>query len=198
MTSEPPDEYVAFVARHLATLRRDAARVVGDERDADMLYPDVLTDVAARWRWLDLLRTRRSRAEARERCLREAFERRSANWSTEQAFPVEVEVWVPQQAAPAGPAWSVNFGRYAAESHTAVDGYIQLSEAAQRPVWSSMALRLAAHVTPLAQNQVGALAEAAVAWWHAYESYRRWRLYRAVAIALMVAMLMTRMRTGRL
>ena len=105
-------------------------------------------------------------------------------------------MWAPRQTVPAGPAWSVNFGRYAAESHTAVDGYIQLSAAAERPVWSSMALRLAAHVTPLGKIQVGALAEAAVAWWHAYEAYRRRRFYRAIAIALMVAMLMTRMRNG--
>ena len=58
MPDEAPAGYIAFVARHLEPLRRDAARVVGDEEDADRLYPDVLADVAARWGWLELLRTR--------------------------------------------------------------------------------------------------------------------------------------------
>lgn len=196
MTSEPPDAYVAFVERHLASLRVDAARVVGSERDADLLYPDVLTDVAARWRWLDLRQTRRGRARARERCLREAFERRSARWSAEQTSPVEIEVWTPRQPVPAGPAWAVSFGPYAADSHTAVDGYLQMSAAAARPTWSSVALRLAAHVTPLTPAKAGALAEAAVAWWHAYEAYRRRRFYAGLAFVLMVLMLMTRVRGG--
>src|SRR5256885_13843839 len=49
---EPPHAYVAFVATHLEPLRAQAASVVGDEEDAEQLYPEVLTDVAARWRWL--------------------------------------------------------------------------------------------------------------------------------------------------
>src|SRR3954464_6124747 len=59
MTSEPPAGYVAFVARHLEPLRRDAVRVVGGEEDADHLYVDVLTDVATRWTWRELRRTGR-------------------------------------------------------------------------------------------------------------------------------------------
>src|SRR5256886_17111871 len=49
---EPPHAYVAFVATHLEPLRAQAASVVGDEEDAEQLYPEVLTDVAARWRRL--------------------------------------------------------------------------------------------------------------------------------------------------
>ena len=49
---EPPDGYVAFVAAHLEPLRAEATGVAGDEDEAQRLYPEALTDVAVRWRWL--------------------------------------------------------------------------------------------------------------------------------------------------
>ena len=53
MALEPPARYVAFVAAHLDPLREQAVGVAGED-EAQRLYPEVLTDVATRWRWLEL------------------------------------------------------------------------------------------------------------------------------------------------
>jgi hypothetical protein len=190
MPTEPPDGYVDFVARHLDALRRDAARVVGDERDAHQLYPDVLTDVAVRWRWLDLLHTRLRRPEAGERYLRQAFARRSQRWRSEQMFPVDIQVWRPDEPARAAPpGWSsATFGPAAPE------GQIQVRAMAAAPAWSSAALRLAAHVTPGPRVEIRPIAEAAVAWWHAYEAHRRRRLFTALGVLFLFVMLITRLQ----
>jgi hypothetical protein len=186
MPPEPPDGYIAFVERHLDSLRRDAAKVVGDERDADQLYPDVLTDVAARWRWLDLLHTRLHQPDAGERYLRQAFARRSQRWRSEEMFPVEVQVFQP--AVPARSSWpSVSFG-------PAVPGAIEVRAVASAQAWSSMALRLAAHVTPGPRVEIKAVAEAAVAWWHAYEARRRRKVYVALAVLFVFVLLVIRLR----
>jgi hypothetical protein len=219
MPPEPPDGYVAFVERHLAELRREAARVVGDERDADKLYPAVLTDVAARWRWLDL-RHRLRQPQAGERYLRLALARRSQHWRAEQMFPVEVQVWRPDAPAPAGYAQAgyaqAGFGPASAGAagfgqggfgqggfgqggfgQGGAGGRIEVRAAATSPAWSSVALRLAAHVTPASRIEVGPVAEAAVAWWHAYEAHRRRRFYAALAVLFVVMLLLAQFqRTG--
>jgi hypothetical protein len=188
MPSEPPDGYVAFVERHLDSLRREAARVVGDERDADQLYPDVLADVAARWRWLNLLHTRLNQPEARERYLRQAFARRSQRWRSEETLPVDIQVWQPD--APARSSWpTVSFG-------PATPGNIEVRAVATAPAWSSIALRLAAHVTSGPRVEVKAVAEAAVAWWHAYEAHRRRKVFAALALLFAFAMLVVRLQDG--
>ena len=159
---EPPDGYVAFVGRHLEPLRRDAAGVVGDAADAHRLYPDVLTDVAARWRWLELLRTRLGRADVADEYLRDAFVRRSQRWHADQEEPVEIQVWDNARGSYPPP----------------------------RPVHSSAATRLAPFVRSTKRVEVGAFAEAAVAWWHAYEARRRRRiiaLLATVALAMLLA-----------
>src|SRR5213082_2081118 len=73
---EPPHAYVDFVATHLEPLRAQAASVVGGDEEAEQLYPDVLTDVAARWRWLRW-RTWLSRREAADSYLRRSEEHTS-------------------------------------------------------------------------------------------------------------------------
>src|SRR5256885_15563413 len=78
-TIEPPPGYVAFVATHLEPLRREAATALGDEEDGEHLYGDVLTDLAARWRWLELARLLR-RPDVAERYVRRALVRRSHRW----------------------------------------------------------------------------------------------------------------------
>jgi hypothetical protein len=99
MTSEPPPEYVAFVERHLEPLRRDAARVVGGEHDADLLYPDVLTDVATHWGWLELQRTRLGKTAAADAYLDRAFAHRSERWAPAQAgSDIEIHVWASEAA----------------------------------------------------------------------------------------------------
>jgi hypothetical protein len=172
---EAPPEYVAFVERHLARLRRDAALVVGEGRSADELYPEVLTDVATRWRLFELLRTRLGRPGAADAYLRKAFARRARRWQDQQLTPVEVEVWqveqLPEPARPDQPPGppSAERSRFA------------------RPVWASMALRLAPVLLKSSRLEVRPLAEAAVAWWHAYEARRR-RRYVAAAVAFVLVM----------
>ena len=160
MDGHPPADYVAFVARHLEPLRRDAARVVGDEVDADQLYPDVLTDVAARWRWLELMRTRLGRPAAADEYLHDAFVRRSQRWRSDQEPVLDIQVWRTDVGAP---LWRQ-----------------------PRPSLSSAATRLAPFLRPAARGEVGAVAEAAVAWWHAYEASRRRRIVAGVVGGLIL------------
>jgi hypothetical protein len=157
---EPPPGYVAFVRRQLDPLRRDAAGVVGDERDADLLYPDVLTDVAARWQWLELLRTL-GRPGAADTCLHRAFARRSQRWRADRAEQtIDIEV----------------FGL----------DVLPLPSQKPRPTWSNAATRLATFVRPNPGFDAAPVAEAAVAWWHAYEARRRRRITAGVVVALML------------
>jgi hypothetical protein len=175
MAGEAPPGYVAFVRRHLDRLRRDAARVVGDDGDPDQLYPDVLEDIAVRWRWLELAGTRLGRAGVADRYLRTAFARRAqrwqAQWEPEQptgALTVtDIRVLSPAEIAPAEPLPRV---------------------AGAQPPRSSGALRQAAYLRPQPRTEVGPLAEAAIAWWHAYETHRR-RLLIAGLVAVSVVIL---------
>jgi hypothetical protein len=153
---EPPPRYVAFVASHLEPLREEAAGVVGGPADAEQLYPEVLTDVAVRWRRLEL-RSRLSRGDAADSYLRRAFVRRSRRWR-EESF--------------GGGDWAT------------VDIEVGRVDRAPRRAWSSGATRIAAFVRP-APNDRAILAEAAVAWWHAYEAHRR-RRYVAALVAVLV------------
>jgi hypothetical protein len=186
MPDEAPAGYVAFVARHLEPLRQDAARVVGDDGDADRLYPDVLADVAARWGWLELMRTRLGRVGAADRYLQQAFLRRSERWQAgeyelkvdrddadEARPPVDILVLRPGQRLPYLPVTPEQTGSAApAPSPT-----------------SNAAVRLAPFVRPTARR-VGPMAEAAIAWWHAYEAHRR-RLVIAGLVVLFLLIALT-------
>jgi hypothetical protein len=185
MPDEAPAGYVAFVARHLEPLRRDAARVVGDEEDADRLYPDVLADVAARWGWLELLRTRLGRVGAADTYLHQAFVRRSERWQADRFDvtadgdngrddvrpPVDILVLRPGQRLP-----------YLAVTPQAPEEPDSMSQ----PVGSNAAVRLAPFLRPAAPPRVGPLAEAAIAWWHAYEAYRRRLVIAAVVVLFLL------------
>jgi hypothetical protein len=97
---EAPDGYVTFVARHLATLRTESDRLTGDRGVGDEIYSDVLSAVAARWRWLELLRTRLHRTAVADVYLRRTLVARAKRWRDEQLYPVEVS------AAPPRPHWA--------------------------------------------------------------------------------------------
>jgi hypothetical protein len=171
MAGEAPAGYVAFVRRHLDPLRRDAARVVGDDGDPDQLYPDVLEDIAVRWRWLELARTRLGRAGVEDRYLRTAFARRAQRWQAR---------WEPEQ--PAG-ALTVTDIRVLGPAEPPPG----ITRADAAPHRSSGALRQAAYLRAQPRTEVGPLAEAAIAWWHAYETHRRRLLVSAlVAVAVIV------------
>jgi hypothetical protein len=179
MALEAPAEYVAFVERHLPRLRRDSALVVGEGREPDELYPDVLTDVAARWGLFELLRRWLRRPEPAEAYLRRSFARRARRWQDEQITPVEVEVWRVEQLPSPVPVEG-----WRPEQLPPV--HARTGRAlAMTPLWSSMALRLAPVLLASARLEVRPLAEAAVAWWHAYEARRR-RRYIAAGVAFIL------------
>ena len=161
---EPPPGYVQFVARNLAPLRRDAARVVGAEDDADVLYQDVLTDVAARWGWLQL-RGALSRSSVADTYLNRAFARRSERWHADQA---------DAQVEPDIDVWRADFRR------------------PPRPPQASAAVRLAPYLRPVSRVRVGPVGEAAVAWWHAYEARRRRRILAWCLVGLLLVALIAR------
>jgi hypothetical protein len=191
MAIEPPPGYVSFVARHLELLRRDAAGVVGDERDADLLYPDVLTDVAGRWAWLELLRTRLGRPTAADVYLGQAFARRSQRWYADRSDATDFEVWTehdvwPDEARPivvwSDPAWEAErSGALWAEAPRTVQ---------VQPVRTSVAVRLAPFVRPAKRAVAGPMAEATIAWWHAYEAYRRRRIVGVFVVLFLVIAMM--------
>jgi hypothetical protein len=164
--AEPPPGYVAFVARSLDELRRDA-----DDR-----YGDVLTDVAVRWAWVQLL-VRVGWRNAPDACLRRSVRRsvRRSRRPGSESEPVaelsEVDIRVLPTSGPRA--------------------------LSPPPVRSSAATRLAGQLRPDAGSAGGpaaspgaeaaaeaAAAEAAVAWWHAYEAYRRWLLVAGLALVV--------------
>ncbi|UWP84408.1 hypothetical protein [Dactylosporangium fulvum] len=169
MTSEPPAGYVAFVSRHLEPLRRDATRVVGGEEEADQLCVDVLTDVATRWAWLELQRTRLGQADAADVFLGRVFARRSERFFLDEstAGDDDLQIMVTPERREEPPA---------------------------RRVYVSNAVRLAPIVIPRKSRSsafvAGPVCEAAIAWWHAYENLRRRRLVYVgfVIIVLLLAL----------
>ncbi|MEV0715190.1 hypothetical protein, partial [Asanoa sp. NPDC050611] len=108
MVPEAPDGYVSFVDRHLAALRLESARLAGDAWRAEEIYPEVLTDVAARWPWLELLARRFGRSAAADDYLHQTLANRAKRWRAEQIYEVEMVVLRadPAEAAtePGGPA----------------------------------------------------------------------------------------------
>ena len=91
MDDDPPPEYVAFVAGHLATLRQETDRLVGGDPEGGHLYMEVLADVAGHWRrlrWWSWLAGKDAPAEYMSRRL--AF--RTKHWRDEQIYEVDVRV----------------------------------------------------------------------------------------------------------
>lgn len=170
LEQEPPPGYVAFVARNLDTVRAEATRMVGDEQAADRLYPDALTDVAMRWTWLELQRRMR-RPGVAEEYLSRALARR---WQAEQARA--------ERARDEGPEGA--------------DIDIRVLRPDEPPPrWlgasASAAVRLAPQLASTARPSFGPVADAAIAWWHAYETRRRrrWIALAAATIVLVMALL---------
>ncbi|HKT01058.1 MAG TPA: hypothetical protein VJT31_16145 [Rugosimonospora sp.] len=170
MALEPPDGYVAFVARHLGSLRDEAVSAVGDEHDGDLLYPEVLSDVARRWAWLELRRTRLGQARAADEYLRRALVRRIRGHEAER-------MWAPQQDEWYGEieVWRPDYAHQ---------------------IWSSTAVRLAPYLRTTIRVEVGPVAEAAIAWWHAYEARRRRRLVALLVAVLVLVALLMRVQAG--
>ena len=159
MASEPPPEYVAFVERHLEPLRSQCARVVGDVRDADLLYPDILAQVASRWEWIELQRVVLHKPTIADTTLEHTLSRMSSKWQSpieqfDDAHPeIEFSIWDNDEYRPP-----------------------------PVPLAVSNAVKLAPLMRLPTQWVAGALCEATIAWCHRDEIRRR-RRYWVVGIA---------------
>jgi DNA-directed RNA polymerase specialized sigma24 family protein len=182
MPPEAPAGYVSFVSRHLSDLRTESARLVGDDARGEEIYPEALADVAARWRWYELMRTRLGRPAAADEYLRRVLETRAQKWRDDQVYPVEVVVTRADGISPLPPP-----------PFTPRDPHPR-----PEPIRISLGLRQAAFLSP-GRHLPTAIAEAAIAWWHAYEATRRRRRVAvAVAVGLVFAALYNLAVTNRL
>ncbi|WP_328460127.1 hypothetical protein OHA21_28985 [Actinoplanes sp. NBC_00393] len=145
MDDEPPPEYVAFVAVRQRELRGEAARLVGGDPSADEIYLNLLTDVAGHWRRLRWW-GRLTRSDAAGAYLRRRLLARTKQWREDQVYEVEVRVLRPQ---------------------TAVVPLVTSG--------GSIALRKAAVLPGTARASLDALADAEIAWVHAWRR-SQWRL----------------------
>ncbi|MEV4707481.1 hypothetical protein [Actinoplanes sp. NPDC049316] len=167
MDDEPPPDFIAFVAERLAGLQREAARLAGGARDADALAMDVLTDLAVHWRrlrWEGWLRGH----DVLGPYLAHRLEVRTKQWREEQIYPVEVTVLPSSSEAvldwyrpPPPPAAG------------------EAEDAGSRAVAVTVAQRLADLLPTTVRDEVGVVAEAEIAWVHAYRRYVWWRYTRA-------------------
>ena len=163
MEEEPPRDFIDFVAVHLADAQDEAARLVGPDH-ADEIYPAALSDLAAHWRRLRLLRRLRGvpASSAGDPAVQTLYRRmglRAKQWRDDQIYDVDVQVLrMAQPAYAAGPA--------------------------------SLALRRAAVLPDTARQQARPLAEASIAWDHAHRQaeWRRIGLRVAVVVLILIAL----------
>jgi hypothetical protein len=156
MDDEPPPDYVDYVTAHVGDLRRETDQLVGGDPEGGHLYLDVLADLAGHWRRLRLL----SRLSHRDRArpyLTKRLAVRAKHWREEQIYEVEIRVLHPQHAG-----WAPQ-GR------------------------SSLALRKAAVIPGTRRSGVIlAVADAGIAWVHAYRRYQWRRAGLTVAACVLV------------
>jgi len=154
MDDEPPPEFVAFVACHLDSLRRETDRLVGGDPVGGHLYVDVLADVAGHWRRLCWW-SRLARRDTRGDYLRRRLTARTKQWRDDQIYQVDVRVLRnPAWAPAAGPA--------------------------------SLALRKAAVLPGTVRSGTMAVADACIAWVHAYRRQQWHRVGRLIATGVLV------------
>ncbi|WP_203932767.1 hypothetical protein [Virgisporangium ochraceum] len=197
MSLEPAPGYRRFVERHFDALRRDACRLAGDGPDVDEVCTDVLTDVALRWRWFELLRVRLRRSDPAGEYLGVALARRIARWNAEPPADADGEPFrevrveaVRDRGAGGWPSASWYPDGYAVDPDPPPD------RRPTGPAATSAAVRIAA-VRPLPPHTPSAAVEAVIAWLHAYEMYGRYRRVLAgAAVAVGTAMLLTLRGTG--
>jgi hypothetical protein len=181
VTPQPPRDFVAFVADHLGRLRQEARLLADDEYEAHELYSQALIDIAIRWHWFALLR-RLTRHDTADAYLHETLIRRSVRLRAEQAelarqaefVEVEFDVWFSDDPEATYPPP----GR-------------RRPPAAPLPVPQAAPTRSGGTPRMLPMSslrvEVGPVAEAAVAWWHAYVAHRYARL-GAIAGAIVLVM----------
>lgn len=197
MEPEAPDGYVSFVGRHLAALRLESAQLAGDAWHAEEIYPEVLSDVARRWQWLELLEHWFGRPGAADDYLRQVLTDRAKRWRAEQIYeidmvvlradPADVADAEPVATAAAMPAAPFTRG----EAPGASAGLARYRRTG--PGRSSLGLKQARFLSPL-RRPPAPIAEAAIAWWHAYVAQRRRKRVAAVIAVILVLAALTNLR----
>ena len=161
MDDEPPRDFVEFVAVRLADAQREAAQLVGPDH-AEEIYAAALSDVAAHWRRLRFHRRLRQRlghggGDVAAEALFRRLALRAKQWREEQIYDVDVQVLRP---APA-PAFATRSA-------------------------ATMAMRKAAVLPDTARWQARPLAEASIAWDHAWRQAQWRRIGRTVAVVVLI------------
>ena len=195
--AEPPPGYVEFVARNLAPVREEATRLTGDEQAGDRLYPDALSDVASRWIWLELQRRGLRRRDAAEDYLHRALVRR---WQAAQAAH-------GGQAGQLGQGWQVwQFWQADEEDEEPFDAFDIRVLTPGEATWvfsnappvrrtgppGSAALRLAPQLQTTERPAFAPVADAAIAWFHAYEKWRRRRWATVIVATFLLVVFVAR------
>ncbi|MET0425446.1 MAG: hypothetical protein ABW046_16295 [Actinoplanes sp.] len=158
MDDEPPPEFVAFVADHLASLRAETNRLVGGDTEAQHLYLEVLADVAGHWRRL-CWKSRLAHRDVPREYLERRLSARTRQWREDQVYEVDVRVLRPPTM-------------YAPLATAAASG--------------SLALRKAAVLPSTTRGGVVAVADAGIAWVQAYRRHQWHRVGRLAASGILL------------
>ena len=184
MDDEPPPEFIAFVAARLSALRSEAARLTGGDRSVPEVVMQVLIDLAGHWRrlcWRGRLTHRDAAAEYLDRRLTA----RARQWREDQIYPVEVNVlrdttWAapPEQIleTAGAPRVSAYPAGGAARPLTAVSAAATQFRRPAKPPEETLAQQLAFFLPSTVRHGSEVIAEAEIAWVHAYRRYV-WRRY---------------------
>jgi len=194
MDDEPPPGYITFVSDRLAALRSETARLMGGDRYATEVYMEVLTDLAGHWRRL-CWRSRLSHRDAPAEFLDRRLATRTKQWREDQIYPVEVSVLRPPRVRPTTPpgddthSWTATGPQAQTQPESAWLDYYRPGSAsatdasppptARAPV-ATIAQQLAPLLPTTTRAEVGVVAEAEIAWVHAYRRYV-WRRYCRIA-----------------
>ncbi|WP_412736210.1 hypothetical protein [Krasilnikovia sp. MM14-A1259] len=178
MAEEPPADYVDFVAGHLAALRREAARLMDGDPSVDQMSGEVLADLAGHWRrlrWWSRLRHGDAAADFLSRRLAS----RAKQWREDRPYPVDVRPAPPGAVMP--------------PIATVTDSLEPTAPGSPGPTAPgspgpqvSVAMRLAPLLGSTARSDSRTVAEAGIAWVHAYERYCWRRVGRLAAAVVLI------------
>jgi len=179
MDEEAPPDYVNFVSGRLTSLRSETARLVGGDRYATEVYMEVLTDLAGHWRRL-CWRSRLSHRDATAEFLDRRLATRTKQWREDQIYPVEVSVLRPPRVHATPDSHPPQPTTTWADYHKPAPPTPTAETPQPATATATIAQQLAPLLPTTARTEVGEVAEAGIAWVHAYRRYI-WRRYCRIA-----------------
>lgn len=157
MDDDPPPEFVDAVAAHQGALRPEALRLTGGDPIGHEIYLESLIDLAGHWRRLHLW-GRLTDTDAVGVYLRKRLAKRTKAWRDDQVYEVEVRVL-----------------------RTPEKQLVQVGGPA-----ASIAFRKAALIGGTRRADLLTLADAAVAWCHAWRRSQQRQVARVVIVSLLL------------